>query len=95
MSTKIVTDDESVNLLFFENGSYRLQKSKNGEEISSKSLTLSEPDLKSLEKLITKAKPMVWSVMPRAILSINSKPSSSKKARVAIRETPSESEPNR
>ncbi|WP_299519273.1 hypothetical protein [Winogradskyella sp.] len=59
MSAKIVSNEESVNVLFFANGSYSLQKLKNGVETYSKSLTLSESELKSLEKLIAKAKPLV------------------------------------
>jgi hypothetical protein len=59
MSAKIVSNEKSVNLLFFTDGSYSIQNIENGEEISSKALKLSELDLQSLEKLISKAKPLV------------------------------------
>ncbi|WP_422106512.1 hypothetical protein [Winogradskyella sp.] len=59
MSAKIVSNEASVNILFFTDGSYSLQKLKNGAETYSKSLMLSESELKSLEKLIAKAKPLV------------------------------------
>lgn len=59
MSTKIVSNENSTNLLFFTDGSYSLQHLVNGEETDKKTLKLSETDLKSLEKLISKAKPLV------------------------------------
>ncbi|WP_299364058.1 hypothetical protein [Winogradskyella sp.] len=59
MSAKIVSSEESVNVLFFTDGSYSLQKLKNGTETNSKSLMLSESELKTLEKLIARAKPLV------------------------------------
>lgn len=58
LSVKKITQETSVNLLFYQNGTCSVQKLSEGKEISSKSMTLSESDLTSLKNIIKKARPV-------------------------------------
>jgi len=58
LSVKKITNENSLNILFFENGSCSIQRLTNGEQTSSTSIELSEADLKSLKKIITRVRPI-------------------------------------
>jgi hypothetical protein len=58
LTVKKFSETGSVNAIFFSNGSSSIQTIENGQQTSSKSITLSESELKSLKKLVMKARPI-------------------------------------
>lgn len=58
LSIKKFSKQTSVNVLFFTDGSCSIQKLEDGKQTSSRSVTLSKDELKSLKRLVTKVRPI-------------------------------------
>lgn len=58
LTVKKFSEKGSVNAIFFSNGSCSVQTLENGKQTGSKSVMLTEPQLKSLKKLVKKARPI-------------------------------------
>ena len=58
LSIKKISEGQSVNMLFFTDGSCSVQQLENGKQTSSKSMVMPEAEFKSLKKLISKVRPI-------------------------------------
>jgi len=70
LSARISSKENVTILMFFSNGTYNVEKQKDGEQVSFSSKTLADADLKRLKKLIKTSRPIVLN----NIYSCNKKP---------------------